>query len=272
MSLPSPKVRLRVEGLSFSYGGETRALRDVSLEVYEREFLAVVGPNGSGKSTLLRALSGVLPTQGRTGTIYLDFHRLEDLPPRERARQLAALEQEPQVGFDFTVRELVEWGRHPHRGRLSPWTARDEEAVRRALQLLRLEGFAERGITELSGGERRRVFLAMALAQEPHILLLDEPTAHLDLRYQLEILELIRQLVDEANRTAVAALHDLNAALRYADRVAVLARGRLVACGPPREVLTPELVRNVWGVEAEVLSHNGHAFVLPVSSAQGAVR
>ncbi len=269
------RVRLRVEKLSVSYGQEeTWALDDLSLEIYEREFLAVVGPNGSGKSTLLRALSGVLPPRaraggegrGRGGAIYLDFRRLEELPPREVARVIAAVEQEPHVGFDFAVREVVEWGRHPHRGRLSPWTAHDEEAVRRALSLFRLEELAERSITELSGGERRRVFLAMALAQEPQILLLDEPTAHLDLRYQLEILELVRRLVNEEGLTAVAALHDLNAALRYADRVAVLARGRLVACGPPREVLTPELVCQVWGVKAEVLAHNGYTFVLPVVS------
>ncbi len=263
---PKAKARLRVEGLSFSYphGGEVQALRDVSLEVYEREFLAVLGPNGSGKSTLLRALSGVLPTRGRTGAVYLDFRRLEELTPRELARQLAAVEQEPHVEFDFTVRELVEWGRHPHRGRLSPWTEHDERAVRRALRLLRLEELEGRGIGELSGGERRRVFLAMALAQEPQILLLDEPTVHLDLRYQLEILELARQWVDEEGIAVVAALHDLNGALRYADRVAVLSRGHLVACARPHEVLTPKLIRKVWEVEAEVIPYKRYALVVPV--------
>jgi iron complex transport system ATP-binding protein len=257
-------AKIRVERLAFAYGG-VPALRDVTLEISSGELLALVGPNGSGKSTLLKVLSGVL--RPRRGVAYLDLQELGKLPPREVARKLAVLEQEPYVGFDFTVRELVGWGRHPHRGRLDPWRERDERAVQRALQLMGLEALAERLISELSGGERRRVFLAIALAQEPEILLLDEPTAHLDLKYQLEILELIRRLVDDEGLAVVAALHDLNWAARYADRVALLSQGQLMAYGSPLEILTPQLIRAVWDVEVEVVRQNGSLWLVPRASA-----
>ncbi len=252
--------KIHVEGLSFAYNG-VPALEDILLEIEQGELLALVGPNGSGKSTLLKLIAGVL--RAKHGVVYLDLQEITKLPPREIARRLAALEQERHVGFDFTVREIVEWGRHPHRGRLAPWTERDERAVQNALTLMGLEALSGRLISELSGGERQRVFLAMALAQEPEVLLLDEPTAHLDLKYQLELLELIRRLVDDDGLTVVAALHDLNWAARYADRVAVLSQGRLVACGPPPEIFTPELIRKVWKVTVQVIESPGGLWICP---------
>jgi len=258
MSAKSTKIRLR--GLSFAYDG-VPALADVTLEIEAGEWLVLVGPNGSGKSTLLRLISGVLRPKG--GTVFLDFCELAKLSPKQLAQRLAALEQERSVGFDFTVRELVEWGRLPHQGWLGPWREGDERAVRKALRLMGLEALAERPLSGLSGGERQRVFLAMALAQEPEILLLDEPTAHLDLKYQLEILGLIRRLVDGEGLTVISALHDLNWAARYGDRAAVLCEGRLVACGPPAEVFTAELVRKVWGVTVEVVRREGALWLVP---------
>ena len=254
-------MRLAAEALEVDYDG-VPALKGVSLSVRAGELLALVGPNGSGKTTLLKALAGV--RRPKRGVVYLDCRELAALPPREVARRVAALEQAPTVGFDFTVRELVEWGRHPHRPRLGPWTARDERAVQDALQRLGLEGLESRPISGLSGGERRRVFLAMALAQEPEVLLLDEPTAHLDLKHQLEVFERVRRLVEENGLAVVAALHDLNWALRYADRVAVLERGRLVACGPPLDVLQPELVRRVWGVRVQIVSTEDGPWLCPL--------
>ena len=255
-------VAIRVEGLSFAYDG-VPALENISLEIEEGQLLALVGPNGSGKSTLLQLISGIL--RPKRGAVYFDCREITRLSPREIARRLAALEQERRVDFNFTVRELVEWGRHPHRGRLDPWRECDERAVRRALRLMGLEALAGRLISELSGGERQRVFLAMALAQEPKILLLDEPTAHLDLKYQLEIMGLIRRLVDDDGLTVIIALHDLNWAARYSDCVAVLSQGRLVACGLPHEVLTTELIWDVWEVDVRLVELDGHLWVVPHS-------
>lgn len=262
--------KIVIDGAAFAYDSDgVPALEEVSLEIERGELLALVGPNGSGKSTLLKLISGVL--RAERGAVHLDLQEIENLSPGEVARKLAALEQERHVGFDFTVREIVEWGRHPHRGRLDPWRERDERAVGRALRLMGLEAFAGRLISELSGGERQRVFLAMALAQEPEVLLLDEPTAHLDLKYQLEILGLVRRLVDEDGLTVIAALHDLNWAARYADRAAVLSQGRLVACGPPHEVFTPELVREVWGVEVRVVRQEGAPWLIPLEPRRSSI-
>jgi iron complex transport system ATP-binding protein len=250
---------IRIQELSFAYDS-VPTLEGITLEISRGELLALVGPNGSGKSTLLKLISGVL--RPKWGAVYLDLQPIDRLSPKEIARRLAALEQERSVGFEFTVRELVEWGRHPHRGRLERWRGCDERAVRRALQLMGLEELEERLVSELSGGERQRVFLTMALAQEPQILLLDEPTAHLDLKYQLEIIELVRALAEEG-LTVIVAMHDLNWAARYADRAAVLSKGHLVACGPPAEIFTPELIREVWGVEVEIVSRNDNLLILP---------
>jgi len=241
-------MKISVQELGFAYDGQ-QVLDDISLEVGEGEILALVGPNGSGKTTLLRNLSGVL--RPKAGAVYLDFKELGRFSPRELARHLAAVEQERRVGFDFTVRELVELGRLPYLGRLERLGPRDHEAVRRAMKLTHVEEFAERPISKLSGGERQRVFLAIALAQEPQILLLDEPTAHLDVKYQLELMQIIEGQA-RAGLMVVMALHDLNLAAAFAHRIVLMAGGRVVASGTPGEVLTPKRLRAVFGVEAVV--------------------
>ncbi len=242
-------MRITVRGLSFAYDGRP-TLEGISLEVGPGEILALVGPNGSGKSTLLRCIAGVL--RPHRGAVYLDFRELGSFSPKELARHLAALEQERHVGFDFTVRELVELGRLPHLGRLQRLGARDWAAIARAMAAARVEELASRPLSQLSGGERQRAFLAMALAQEPQVLLLDEPTAHLDVNHQLELMELVRERAHTEELTVLMALHDLNLAAGYADRLGLLQRGRLRAVGPPGEVLTPGLIREVFGVEALV--------------------
>lgn len=245
-------MRISVERLGFAYDGRP-VLEGIDLKVEEGEILALVGPNGSGKSTLLRNIAGILKPTG--GAVYLDFKELQKLSPRELARQLGAVEQERRVGFDFTVRELVELGRLPHLGRLerlgAPLGPKDREAIRRAMELTHIAEFAERRISTLSGGERQRVFLAIALAQEPKALLLDEPTTHLDINYQLEIMEIIRERA-KAGLTVIMALHDLNLAALYADRLALLHRGRIMALGRPEEVLTTHNIRVAFGAEAAV--------------------
>jgi iron complex transport system ATP-binding protein len=227
-------------------------LEALSLEIHEGEIVALVGPNGSGKSTLLRALGRVL--KPKTGVVYLDGRVMREWPTREVARRLALLPQGPTLANDMTVEELVTMGRSPHQGILGILTRADEEAVQQAIRDTSIEGLTRRQVSELSGGERQRVWLAMALAQQPHILLLDEPTTFLDLNHQLEVLDLVRDLNRQRGLTVVMVLHDLNQAARYAGRMVVLKQGRIYADGPPRAVLTPATLREVFGVEGHIMA------------------
>jgi iron complex transport system ATP-binding protein len=223
----------------------------LSLDIADGEIVALVGPNGSGKSTLLRALGRVL--KPKTGVVYLDGRLMREWPTREVARRLALLPQGPTLANDMTVEELVRMGRSPHQGILGILTNADELAVQQALHDTSLEGLAGRQVSALSGGERQRVWLAMALAQQPHILLLDEPTTFLDLNHQLEVLDLVRELNRQRGLTVVMVLHDLNQAARYCGRMVVLRQGRVYADGAPAAVLTPNTLRDVFGVEARVM-------------------
>ena len=223
----------------------------LSLDIGEGEIVALVGPNGSGKSTLLRALGRVL--KPKTGVVYLDGRVMREWPTREVARRLALLPQGPTLANDMTVEELVRMGRSPHQGILGVLGRADEAAVREAIHDTSIEALTARQVSALSGGERQRVWLAMALAQQPHVLLLDEPTTFLDLNHQLEVLDLVRDLNRERDLTVVMVLHDLNQAARYAGRMVVLKQGRIHADGSPAAVLTPDTLREVFGVEARVM-------------------
>jgi iron complex transport system ATP-binding protein len=231
---------------------EALVLQRLTLEIGEREVVALVGPNGSGKSTLLRALGRVLKPRG--GVLYLEGKAMREWPTREVARRLALLPQGPTLAADLVVRELVTLGRSPHQGLLGLPTRKDEDAVRWAIRETGIAHLAGRRVSELSGGERQRAWLAMALAQQPQVLLLDEPTTFLDLNHQLEVLDLIRYLNKEHGLTVVMVLHDLNQAARYAGRVVVLKQGDIYADGTPQEVLTSETLREVFGVQAQVLA------------------
>jgi len=244
---------LQVEDLSGGYGSRT-VVRQVSFSVQQGEWLSIVGPNGSGKSTVLRLLSRVLIPQA--GRVYLDGRDLHtQLTPQQVARQLALLPQQPRIPAGLTVRQLVSLGRSPHQ----PWWAwqlmrADWQRVEWALEQTGLGSLALRRVETLSGGERQRAFLALALVQEPQVLLLDEPTTFLDLRHQLELLELLRRLQQEQGLTVITVLHDLNLAIRYSRRVALLGSGQLQALGSPLAVLTPSRVRQVFGLEVEWIS------------------
>ena len=227
-------------------------LEALSLDVGDGEIVALVGPNGSGKSTLLRALGRVL--KPKTGVVHLDGRVMREWPTREVARRLALLPQGPTLANDMTVAELVAMGRSPHQGILGIPTKADEEAVQQAIRDTSIEALTGRQVSALSGGERQRVWLAMALAQQPHVLLLDEPTTFLDLNHQLEVLDLVRELNRQRGLTVVMVLHDLNQAARYAQRMVVLQQGRVFSDGPPAEVLTPETLRVVFGVVAQVMA------------------
>ena len=225
-------------------------VQNVDFDLKAGACTALLGPNGSGKTTLLRAVGGTLPYGGR-----LDFDGTPvcDWPAQARARRMAFVRQAPSVSFDLRVDDLVALGRTPHKRLLDGRSAADRERVRRALDAVDLGGFEKRSVRTLSGGELQRAFLAQALVQEADLLLLDEPTAHLDVHYQYAFLERVRRLCREDGRTVLAALHDLERAARFADRLLVLHRdGRLAAAGPPADVLTPALIAEVFRMEARV--------------------
>ena len=241
-------MEITVDGLKFSYNGSP-LLDGIDLTVPKGEVLAIVGPNGSGKTTLLKNISGILSPE--VGSVYLDMTRLPELSITELARYLAVVEQEREIGFDFTVREIVALGRLPHRGRFARETRTDKQWIGRAMELTNVALFAERSIRELSGGEKQRVFLAMALAQNPRVLLLDEPTTYLDINHQLQIMEIVCQQA-AAGLTVLMAIHDLNLAAQYADRVAILHRGRLLAVGRPADVLTEANIKQAFQTDVAV--------------------
>ena len=253
---------VEARGASFTYGGPD-VLDDVSLSASAGELVGLVGPNGSGKSTLLRLVAGLLrPRAGSVRLCGLDPWRA---PRREVARVAALVPQEAQVAHGFTVRDVVAMGRAPHQGLLAASTRFDRGAVEGALAACDLVHLAERRLGTLSGGERRRVFFARALAQEPRVLLLDEPTAFLDLAHQVAVMSMA-EVAARAGLCVVAVLHDLNLAAASCDRLVALSRGRVVAEGRPAEVLTRERLREVWGVEVWRGENgaDGSPVVLPV--------
>ena len=256
--------RLRARGLSCGYGrGLPDVLTGVDLDVPAGTVLALLGPNGSGKTTLLRTLARLLPP--RTGTVLVDG---EDAWKRGRAwahRRVAIALQDDPGGARLTIEEVVRLGRAAHRGWWLPMTAEDAAVVDRILGLTRLSAMRERTVDALSAGEWQRVALARSLAQEPRVLLLDEPTAHLDWNYQIEILDLVDRLAREEGLAVVVSLHDLNQASTWADRVALLAEGGLMAHGEPADVLTPELLARAYRCPVLVGRHpvSGAPMVLP---------
>lgn len=224
---------------------ETIVLDGVTFAVESGQFVALVGPNGAGKTTLLRTINGLIsPTSGR---VTVDNHPVEALSSRELSRLVATVPQDTSLGFDFSVRDVVAMGRTPHRGRLDRATAADREAVTTALKRTAVHEFADRPVGTLSGGERQRVMLARALAQQTPVLLLDEPTASLDLKHQIRTLSMARSLANE-NKTVLAAIHDLDLAARFCETVALLHDGHIVAHGPPADVLTADRLETVFGI------------------------
>ena len=256
-------MRIHVEQVTFAYAPGRPALRSIDLDISSGESIALIGPNGSGKSTLLRIVSGVLPPD--SGSVRLDGMPIGTLSARQIARRLAMVEQERPMGFDFTVREVVAMGRIPHAGRFARTSRGDRHAIDRALDLADVRDLADRSIRAVSGGERQRVHLAMALAQEPEALLLDEPTTHLDLRHQTQFMGIVRERAEEGMMVLVA-IHDLTLAAQAADRIALLAGGRIVVVGTPNDVLNVPNVRRAFGVDVIVEDHPrlGTRCVLPM--------
>ncbi|MGH3778890.1 MAG: ABC transporter ATP-binding protein [Pseudonocardiaceae bacterium] len=257
------RIRLQARDLQLAYD-DNIVVDGLDLDVLDGTVSAVIGPNGCGKSTLLRALARLM--RAKRGHVLLDGKRIDKLPTREVAKVLGVLPQAPIAPEGLTVADLIARGRHPHQAWYRQWSSDDEAAVAEALGWTGLTEFAERTVDELSGGQRQRAWISMALAQGTDLLLLDEPTTFLDLAHQVDVLDLVERLHTEAGRTVVMVLHDLNMAARYAQRLIAMRAGQIIAQGAPSEVLTEPLLREVFELDAQVLTDPvaGTPLVVPV--------
>jgi iron complex transport system ATP-binding protein len=240
---------ISANSLSLSYNGHN-VVQDFNLSIPPRTIVGLVGPNGSGKTTILRALAGLI--EPRAGTALVQGKHAFHLDKRLRARQIGWVPQQENAAWPLTVSEVVRLGRAPHRGWLMPFTVDDMKIVESALARADLLALKHRPVNKLSGGEFQRVLIARVLAQEPEALLLDEPTASLDIHHQIQVLDLVRSLVHEKGLSVVMAIHDLNLAVRYCDQLVLLNGGRQVSAGTPEEVLTPQNLQAVFGVNARL--------------------
>ncbi|WP_278264411.1 ABC transporter ATP-binding protein [Nocardia sp. AG03] len=263
--MTTPAHRLAADAVSLGYGD--RVIVDgLSLDIAPGVVTTVIGPNGCGKSTLLKSLGRLL--RPRTGQVVLDGKAISTMKTKDVAQVIGMLPQTPVAPEGLTVADLVARGRHPHQSWLRQWSADDETEVAAALAQTGIADLAERTLDELSGGQRQRAWISMALAQGTDILLLDEPTTYLDLAHSLEVLDLVDRLHDELGRTVVMVLHDLNLAIRYSDELVVMAAGRIVARGKPAEIITAELLGEVFGLDATVLTDpvSGRPMIVPIGT------
>ena len=257
--------RLHARDITVGYGGAP-VVHELTVEIPDGQVTTIVGPNGCGKSTLLRTLARLLaPTSGR---VVLDGAPITSLGTRDVATRLSLLPQSPVAPEGLLVRDLVGRGRHPHQRWFAQWSHQDEEVVEAAMAMTDTTDLHDRPLDQLSGGQRQRVWIAMTLAQDTDLMLLDEPTTYLDLAHQVEVLELVCRLNRERSRTVAMVLHDLNLAARYSDLVVVMHEGRIVTQGRPADVFTAELLLDVFSLEAEILEdpRTGLPIVVPLSS------
>lgn len=254
---------LEVRDLVCGYDGE-EVIKGLSFSVQSGEFLGILGPNGAGKTTLLRAITGVL--KHSSGKIYYQEKELLKIPVRKVAREIAVLPQILEISFSFSVEEFIRMGRFPHRGRLEGFRKEDEIAVEKAMEMTGILNLKSKSVNQLSGGERQRVLLAQALAQEPQLILLDEPTAHLDIKHQVEILDLLCEL-NKKGLTIVATLHDLNLAAEYCKRLIMLNEGVIAADGTNEKIIDYKLIEEVYKTVVVVKENptSGKPYVILVS-------
>ncbi len=254
-------VTLRIKGLEFSYESES-VFSGVDLNIEEGDLISIVGRNGAGKSTLLKCINHILSP--KKGDIYHNDNDIQSMKLLERAQRLGYLSQKQEQIFPSTVFDVVLTGRYPH----SPirFTNRDIDRVSEALSMMGLQEFAQREFNRLSGGEQQQVLIARAIVQGADILLFDEPTNNLDLKHQLGIMELIRRITHKSKKTAVTAIHDLNLASAFSDKIVVMHQGKIFSAGKPSEVLTSENIREVFGVDVKIYDHNGTPHIVMVGT------
>lgn len=246
-----PHARLHGEALTLSYGKKIIA-DNLTVAIPDGHFTAIIGPNGCGKSTLLRTLSRLMTPQ--QGHVFLDGEHIQRFASKEVARRIGLLAQSATTPGDITVQELVARGRYPHQPLFTRWRKEDEEAVSRAMHATGVTELANQSVDTLSGGQRQRAWIAMVLTQETAIMLLDEPTTWLDISHQIDLLELLSELNREKGYTLAAVLHDLNQACRYATHLIALREGRIVAQGAPREIVTAELIEEIYGMRSTIIT------------------
>ncbi|KAA0955874.1 ABC transporter ATP-binding protein [Sporosarcina sp. ANT_H38] len=234
----------------------------VDLHIKEGEIVSLIGPNGSGKSTLLRLISRLITP--KSGEVILDGQLMGSMKSLDVAKKLAMLPQMQDHQLDLTVGELIEFGRYPHRGAYSKLTKEDDDIIQWAMEVTRLIPFKNRTLQSLSGGERQRAWIALAIAQRPKILLLDEPTTFLDISHQLEVMELVEELNTKFGMTVVMVLHDINQAARYSDRLVVLKHGKIQFDGIPQCVLCREMFQSIFEIDADIYKDNGKPFFTPI--------
>lgn len=256
-------VNITIKNLTFSYNSH-KILDDLNLVIENSEVLSLVGPNGSGKTTLIKCIDRILKPKG---SILLDGKEIEEMSRQDVARQIGYVPQSSSAPLATTVFDTVLMGRRPHIG----WRVKDAdlEKVAEVLERLHLEDLAMRDFSQLSGGQKQKVLIARALAQEPSILLLDEPTSNLDMLHQLEVMETVSQLVKEKNISAVMAIHDLNLASRYSDKLVMLKEGKVYAAGEPQSLLNEANISHVYGIEAMVMNALGRPYIVPLRSLNG---
>ena len=243
-------TRLRGDNLTLGYGKKIIA-KDLTVAIPDGHFTAIIGPNGCGKSTLLRTLSRLMtPVHG---SVYLDGEQIQRFASKEVARRIGLLAQNATTPGDITVQELVARGRYPHQPLFTRWRKEDDDAVNRAMQATGITELAQQTVDTLSGGQRQRAWIAMVLAQETSIMLLDEPTTWLDISHQIDLLELLSELNRTQGYTLAAVLHDLNQACRYATHLIALRDGEIVAQGAPKEIVTPELIERIYGMRCMII-------------------
>ncbi len=259
------KSHLEVKSLEFAYDSE-QILNNISFTVEKGDFIGLIGPNGSGKSTLLKLVGGVLTCP--ENAVQVNQHPINHINKKELARVISWVPQEHPMVFPFTIQEIVLMGRHPYLSPLSFEGEEDYKIARQAMETTNTSQFSDRYFNEISGGEKQRVMLASAIAQEPEIMLLDEPTSALDLKYQVQILNILKHLNEDKNITLILAMHDLNLASRYCRRLILLNEGAIVRDGNPEEVLKKEVIENVYDINVNLHLLDGEILVHPMSSEQ----
>ncbi|MDZ5783207.1 ABC transporter ATP-binding protein [Marinococcus luteus] len=244
-------ARLQAEQVDVSYENK-QVLKNISVDIPEGKITSIIGPNGCGKSTILKSLSRILTPE--EGGVYLDGKSIHEMKTKDVAKNMAMLAQTPDIPLTLTVEQLVSFGRHPHRKRTRKLTSEDREAIQGAMKDTGVLEFADRTLDSLSGGQRQRAWIAMALAQDTDLLLLDEPTTYLDMAHQLEVLELLQKLNEKESRTIVMVLHDLNHAARFSDHLIAMCSGEVQCIGCPNDVICKNVLRQVFGIDAHVVT------------------